>query len=238
MNTFKRISFLFAAAVLSLSLASAQMLTLSQTTLSAPISTSVQTFFVASATNITANPATLLYVDVEAMFVLSVNGTAVTVQRGMQGTKATTHASAEMVLAGRPDSFYSYNAVGSCTVAQTYVTPFVNVQNGTEWLCSPLTGIWAPGWSNTLEPPTTSAAVASAAGLILPTGPLFHVTGALAITGFSIPVGFSYGSFTIIPDGIFTTTTATNIAIASTAVVGKPMVFTFDSNTSKFYPSY
>jgi hypothetical protein len=80
--------------------------------------------------------------------------------------------------------------------------------------------------------------VASAAGLVTPSGPLFHITGTAAITGFNIPVGFTGGSFTVIPDGAFTTTTANNIAIASTAVVSKPLTFTFDAGTAKFYPSY
>jgi hypothetical protein len=53
-----------------------------------------------------------------------------------------------------------------------------------------------------------------------------------------MPVGFAGGSFTIIPDGAFTWTTAGNIAIAGTAVVGVPITFTYDSYLGKFYPAY
>jgi hypothetical protein len=235
MNLFKRISLL---ALLTIGAISAQVNTLTQTSLSTAINASVQAFSVASATNITATPATVLYVDLEAMQVISVTGTSVFVQRGTLGTKATPHASAEMVLAGRPDQFFTFNQLGSCTVASTYVTPAVNIQNGAEWLCSSVTGIWGPGWQNSLEPATVTTAVASAAGLVTPSGPLFHITGTAAITGFNIPLGFAYGSFTVIPDAIFTTTTANNIGLASTAVVGKALTFTYDTNSSKFYPSY
>ena len=39
-------------------------------------------------------------------------------------------------------------------------------------------------------------------------------------------------------NGIFTITTAGNIALASTAVVGKALIMTYDNTTSKWYPSY
>lgn len=79
--------------------------------------------------------------------------------------------------------------------------------------------------------------VASLAGAITPTGPIFHVTGVAAITGINVPAGFS-GQITVIPDGIFTWTTAGNIFLAGTAVVGKAIIFTYDSTTKKWYPSY
>jgi hypothetical protein len=238
MNLFKRVSFLFAAAVLTIGLASAQVNTLTQTSLSNAITSNVQTFIVASATNITATPATTLFVETEAMQVISITGTTVTVTRGANSTKAVAHASGSMVLAGKPDWFFGYAPTGACTTAATYATPFVNLATGAQYLCSTVTLQWGAGWQNTLLPPTVSTAVASAAGLVTPSGPLFHITGALAITGFNIPLGFAYGSFTVIPDGAFTTTTANNIAIASTGVVGKALVFTYDSNSGKFYPSY
>ncbi|HEY1533771.1 MAG TPA: hypothetical protein VGF76_07120, partial [Polyangiaceae bacterium] len=97
---------------------------------------------------------------------------------------------------------------------------------------------WVPGWGNTDSPARVSAAVASAAGLITPSGPLFHITGTAAITGFNVPVGFQSGGFCAIPDGAFTTTNATNIAIASTAVVNKLLCWTWDDTNSKFVPSY
>jgi len=143
-----------------------------------------------------------------------------------------------MVLAGNPNWFYGYDPSGSCTASATFVTPWVNVKTGNQWICSTVTTSWVPGWGNSAALDAPTAAVASAAGLITPSGPLFHITGALAITGFNIPVGFAFGSFCVIPDGTFTTTTANNVALASTAVVSKQICWTYDTNTAKFYPSY
>jgi hypothetical protein len=142
------------------------------------------------------------------------------------------------VLAGPPDWFSDADPQGSCVTASTKTAPHVNVITGKEWLCSTVTLSWVPGFMNLTAPARVTAAVASAAGAITPSGPLFHVTGALAVTGFTIPVGFAYGSFSIVPDGAFTTTTAGNIAIASTAVVNKLLTFTWDDTASKFIPSY
>lgn len=73
---------------------------------------------------------------------------------------------------------------------------------------------------------------------ITPTGEVFHVTGTTAIATINVPTGLITGSITIIPDGIFTTTTAGNIALATTAVVGKALIMTYDTTTNKWYPSY
>ncbi len=72
---------------------------------------------------------------------------------------------------------------------------------------------------------------------ITPTGSIFHVTGANEIDTIVLPAGFS-GSITMIPDAAFTTATSGNIAIASTAVIGKALIMTYDPGTSKWYPSY
>jgi hypothetical protein len=143
-----------------------------------------------------------------------------------------------MVLVGAPNLFNSYDPTGGCTAVNTFVTPWVNTTSGNEWLCSTVTNSWVPGFGNDAALDVPTAAVASAAGLITPSGPLFHVTGTAAITGFNIPVGFAFGSFCVIPDGIFTTTNANNIAIASTAVVSKVDCWQYDPATAKFYPSY
>jgi hypothetical protein len=129
------------------------------------------------------------------------------------------------------------------TLPPTY--PLLNVLTGEQFLCSTITNTWVPGFSNAWLPvaggPTT--AVASAAGAILPSGPLFHVTGTAAVTGFTIPVGCAATavgtcSFTIIPDGAFTWTTAGNIALAGTAVVNKALTFLWDAKNSKWVPNY
>lgn len=183
-------------------------------------------------------PGYVLYVDREAMVISSANATtkAVTLQRGQHGTSAVAHASGAMTLIGPPQVFQTYDPSGACS-APVLASPWVNIRTGEQWLCSTISGTWVPGWNNA-EPSLPTTAVASAAGLVTPSGPLFHITGALAITGFNIPLGFARGEICVIPDGAFTTTTANNIAIASTGVVGKRLCWAYDPATTKFYPSY
>jgi len=229
--------------------------TLTQTTLSAAVDAVSNTIRVASCTNI-PNPGgggdnqTIIMIDNEAMTVIKVSPDVpatpsgagqVTVMRGTNGTKATAHLSGRVIMLGRPNQFYVSDPAGAVAAADVDVTPRINVPTSNQWIAPVdrwLPGQGNPGNSGTPVPSGASAAVASAAGLITPSGPFFHVTGALAVTGFTIPEGFNGGSFTIIPDGAFTWTTANNIALAGTAVVGKALTFTYDPATNKFYPSY
>lgn len=82
----------------------------------------------------------------------------------------------------------------------------------------------------------TLGGVVASAPTIAPTGAIFHVTGTTPIATISLPYTGFVGTITIIPDGIFTTTTAGNIALASTMVVGKANSMTYDG--AKWYPSY
>jgi hypothetical protein len=247
MKTLKKILIL--AVLLAFApLAYAQQNTLIQTTLTNAITSSATTIVVGSATGITAptgapGTATSIYIDRELLTVTAVNGTAISVARGANGTAASGHAAATMVLAGRPNWFYISDPYGSCVTASTLVTPYLNVRNHNEWLCSSVTLDWGPGWGNLDEPPQVTAAVASAAGQVTPSGPMFHITGALAITGFLTPIGMNAtggggGCFVVIPDGAFTWTTANNIALAGTAVVNKALTFCWDATNSKWIPNY
>ena len=80
------------------------------------------------------------------------------------------------------------------------------------------------------------------ANTIAPTTQVFHVTGNTAIVTIAVPTACTTSGYscqlTIIPDGLFSTTTAGNIAVASTAVVSKALTMTYDSGTAKWYPSY
>jgi len=245
MTTFKQLSlilFLVAGAC-------APQFTLTQTATSAAVGINDTVINVSSATNINAQnlanqtPYTQLYVQDpgsqgELMQVLGVSGTKISVARGLGGTLQTAHISGAMVLVGQPQWMYNYDPQGACTTASTYVTPWLNTHNGNQWLCSSVTLTWVPGWNSNAGPPATTATVASVAGMLTPSGPLFTISGALAITGFNIPVGFVYGSFCAMPSGAFTTTTANNIAIASTATVGRLMCWIYEPATAKFYPTY
>ena len=91
----------------------------------------------------------------------------------------------------------------------------------------PLIGIGAPA-------PTIASATT-----IAPLNPIVFVSGTTAIATITPPPSMvGGGQITLIPTGIFTTTTAGNIALASTAVVSKAMIMTWDSGTAKWYPSY
>lgn len=88
----------------------------------------------------------------------------------------------------------------------------------------------------------TSAAaptIASAA-TIAPTTQIVFVSGTAAIDTITppSPISLGGGQITLIPTGIFTTTTAGNIALASTAVVSRALLMTYDVTTTKWYPSY
>lgn len=76
----------------------------------------------------------------------------------------------------------------------------------------------------------------SSASTITPSSAIFHVTGTTTINTINLPwTGFT-GSIYIIPDGVFATGTSGNIQIASTAVVSKQLIMTYDG--TKWYPSY
>jgi hypothetical protein len=249
MTTFKRIALCAILGVFALIPAFAQTFTLTQTTLSAAIGAADTVIYVASATNInapnirTTTFGSQLFVQSpgskgEVMTVQMVSGTTITVRRGQKGTSAAAQVSGAMVLVGQPSWFFEYDPIGACTASTVYVSPWINTNTSNQWLCSSVTGSWVPGFNNDLLPTVPTVAVASAAGLITPSGPLFHITGTAAITGFNIPVGFAFGGICAIPDGAFTTTNANNIAIASTGVVSKPLCWTYDPGTAKFYPAY
>lgn len=199
-----------------------------------------------------------IYVDRELMVVTGVSGTLISVLRGQDGTVAAPHRKGAMVLIGSgiffarndPGGSGGFGGVGgeACTQANVVASPRVNIRTGAQWLCSSISLTWVPGFHNPMVPSMAgvTVAVASAAGAVVPSGPLFHITGALAITGFTVPVGCDGNSlatlggcsFTVIPDGTFTWTTAGNIALAGTAVVNKQLTFSWDATNKKWIPSY
>ena len=236
--------------------------TITQTTVSGSFNQNASSFTVASATNLTApvsNFRQAIYVinpgqtKGELMDVVGLSGTQVSVARSSLFRQSFNTGSI-VVIAPAPNAaanfggnfnggFFETDPVGDPSVAGSYpgapvVTPWLNATNGLQWL-QDVNGVWQSGWNNngSVSGPTT--AVASVAGPITPTGRLFHVTGALAITGIVTPVGCSGGSFSIIPDGNFTWTTGDgSIGLAGTAVTGRVLTFTYDTNAAKWFPSY
>ena len=84
----------------------------------------------------------------------------------------------------------------------------------------------------------------ASAATVAPLSGTVHITGTTAINTIT-PMTYCPLSaagvrctLTLVPDGAFTTTSAGNIAAASTATVGRAMVMTYDIGTGKWYPSY
>ena len=87
---------------------------------------------------------------------------------------------------------------------------------------------------------TGGIATYASAATIAPIVPFAFVTGVVTIQTITAPAAVLAGSgqITLIPTGLWSTNTAGNIALATTAVVNKALILTFDSNTAKWYPSY
>lgn len=88
---------------------------------------------------------------------------------------------------------------------------------------------------------TSAAAPTVASGTtIAVTTQIAFISGTTAIATITAPnpISAGGGQITLIPTGAFTTTTAGNIALASTAVVSKALIMTYDTTTAKWYPSY
>jgi len=81
--------------------------------------------------------------------------------------------------------------------------------------------------------------VASAA-TIAPTTSIVFVSGTTQINTITAPstIATTGGQITLIPTGLWTTGTTGNIALASTAVVSRALIMTYDAGTAKWYPSY
>ena len=85
-----------------------------------------------------------------------------------------------------------------------------------------------------------AAPTIASATTITPTAYITFISGVVSIATITVPQALlrTGGQITIIPTGIFSTTTAGNIALATTAVVSKALIMTYDAVTAKWYPSY
>jgi hypothetical protein len=84
-----------------------------------------------------------------------------------------------------------------------------------------------------------AAPTIASAATIQPTTPIVFVSGTTNVVDITPPAQMiGGGQITIIPTGLWSTTTAGNIALATTAVVSKALIMTYDAATAKWYPSY
>lgn len=189
------------------------------TTLSAAIGATDTSFAVASATGITAPNfttgvgITYLFVETEAMQVLGVSGTVISVQRGIAGTPTSAHGASTPVLAGLPTDFGPF-------------VPSIKAQQD----ASPSGSGY--GWSAPVVMANTMVA----------SGPLFHTTGTTILKTLTAPAGYIEGNaITIVFDGSaagLTWDATGNIAVAGTATTAASAVtFIFDQGSAKWHPS-
>jgi hypothetical protein len=120
------------------------------------------------------------------------------------------------------ETVIGYNAIGSGSNTTTV--------GSSATLATKLFGVVSTG-----QVATTLAS----ASTIAPTLPIHFVSGTAAIDTITPPTSITStgGSITLIPTGIFTTTTAGNIAVALTASINKQLILTYDATTAKWYPS-
>jgi hypothetical protein len=85
-----------------------------------------------------------------------------------------------------------------------------------------------------------AAPTIASAGTIAPTVGITFISGTTTISTITAPalITTAGGQITLIPTGLWSTNTAGNIALATTAVVSKALILTYDATTAKWYPSY
>ena len=131
--------------------------------------------------------------------------------------------------------------ISACTsTSMTLISPILGTP--TSGVLTNCTG--SPTFTNVkysgLIATTAAAPTIASATTIAPTTPIVIISGTTAVVTITAPSPISAGGgqITLIPTGAFTTTTAGNIALASTAVVSKALIMTYDVTTAKWYPSY
>lgn len=87
---------------------------------------------------------------------------------------------------------------------------------------------------------SAAAPTIASATTIAPIKPITFISGTTAVVTITAPspISLGGGSIVLIPTGVFTWTTAGNIALAGTAVVSKALTLVYDVTTAKWYPSY
>lgn len=86
----------------------------------------------------------------------------------------------------------------------------------------------------------TVADTISSASTITVNRQISFVSGTTTINTITppFPISTTGGQITLIPLGLWSTSTSGNIALSTTAVLNKALTMTYDANTSKWYPSY
>jgi len=121
----------------------------------------------------------------------------------------------------------------------TLVTPAIGAATGASLVLSGAATAATVAVSNVIG--TTAAAnTLGITGNALATPKAINFVGAGLIKTIGIPSLFATagGAVSLIPIAAFTWDATGNIALPGTAVVGRPLIMTYDGITQKFYPSY
>jgi hypothetical protein len=118
---------------------------LGTTTTSAAWTQTATTVALTSTTNVTVGDS--LWLDSELVSVSAKTTTTVTVQRGVQGTRAQAHASGERVFILPSNGDFrttdpDYGAACTRGVGQAAVLPWINARTGTIWNCWAQDSTW------------------------------------------------------------------------------------------------
>jgi len=159
---------------------------------------------------------------------LYINGGSTTLIGGGYSTTAKT------IYINRAN-YPSVNMLGvSLVTAPTISSGTIGDVSGVIQYSDPSTGTsWQTGGVGTT---LTKAGDTNATSSVAVYANMMHVVSTGTINTLTPPFSGFRGSVILIPDSAFTTGTSGNIAIASTAVVGKAMTMTYDG--TKWYPSY
>jgi hypothetical protein len=184
-------------------------------------------------------------------FTLSVTpgheGGAVALQAATPGTQQTgnLNISGKIVTGGDIAAGANLNATAGTLTAVTMNATGTNIQwSGKTKMSSSADGFWlVQNNANTADasieglryassaPPTVASA-----GTIAPVNNVTIISGTTLISTITVPGTFPGGCLHLVPSGLWTTNTAGNISLASTAVVGKTMIMCWDG--TKWNPSY
>jgi len=172
---------------------------------------------------------------------LLVSGTSLVIGTLIWFSPGTTNTGACTV---DPDGAAGPIAAASIKQADGVSDPFAGMLVANQWYPLVYDGTvfrMPAGSPGALQGVRVGSALPSAA-TITPTAPIHHVTGTAQILTITAPGALAQsgmgGCVALIPDGLWTTSSSGNIALASTAVVSKQLTMCWDSGTSKWYPSY
>ena len=164
-----RLFLLLAAALIGLSVPVQAQTVATTTTLAANMTATDTVATVTSASGFTVGD--FLYIDAEQMRITAISGTAISVQRGVNGTAARAHDNAERIIEGPADHFHTnppdYGQDCTRGSGQAAFSPWIDVRGQPGglgpaiWMCggSGQNGQSGLSWTATTTAPLTLGSI-------------------------------------------------------------------------------